>query len=43
MFPPVVDYDIVLSAVCPITQQEDIPPSCVRIMLRDGMTQEGFM
>ena len=30
-------------AVCPITQQEDILPSRVRIMLRDGMTQDGFM
>ena len=30
-------------AVRPITQQEVLPPSCVRIMLRDGMTQDGFM
>jgi len=43
MFPPVVDFVIVLSAVCPITQQEDILPPCVRIMLRDGMTQDGFI
>jgi len=33
----------VLSAVCPITQQEDVPPSRVRIMLREGMTQDGFI